>query len=107
MGGEVEVTLTAMPRDSDGPSGQVRIRFDFEGTRDLVDRLTAAIATASFQLKSQRPRQSPQTSIKPLSGFCCLIFPRKPVRPRKMSLARERVHKNFGALGVSGLVGNT
>jgi hypothetical protein len=55
VGGEVEVTLTAMPRDSDGPSGQVRIRFDLEGTRDLVDRLTAAIATASFQLKSRRP----------------------------------------------------
>ena len=34
VGGEVEVTLTAMPRDGDGPSGQVRIRFDLEGTRE-------------------------------------------------------------------------
>ncbi len=39
--GEVEVTLTAMPRDSDGPSGQVQIRFDLGTTRSLVARLNA------------------------------------------------------------------
>jgi hypothetical protein len=54
VGGEVEVTLTAMPRDSDGPSGEIRIRFDLEGTRELAARLTAAIVTAGVQLKSQR-----------------------------------------------------
>ena len=54
VGGEVEVTLIAMPRDSDGPSGLVRIRFDLEGSRDLRARLTAAIVAAGVQLKSQR-----------------------------------------------------
>ena len=54
VGGEAEVTLTAMPRDSDGPSGEIRIRFDLEGTRELAARLTAAIVTAGVQLKSQR-----------------------------------------------------
>jgi len=54
FGGEVEVTLTAMPRDGDGPSGQVRIRFDLEGTRELAARLTAAIVTAGVQLKSRQ-----------------------------------------------------
>ena len=41
VGGGEEVTLTAMPRDSDGPSGQVQIRFDLETTRALVARLNA------------------------------------------------------------------
>ena len=54
VGGEVEVTLTAMPRDSDGPSGQIRIRFDLEGSRDLRGGLTAAIVAAGVQLKSQQ-----------------------------------------------------
>jgi len=54
VGGEVEVILTAMPRDSDGPSGQVRIRFDLEGTRELAACLTAAIVTAGVQLKSRQ-----------------------------------------------------
>ena len=54
VGGEVEVTLIAMPRDGNGPSGEVRIRFDLEGSRDLRARLTAAIVTAGVQLKSQR-----------------------------------------------------
>jgi hypothetical protein len=39
--GEVEVTSTAMPRDSDGPSGQVQIRFDLDTTRALATRLNA------------------------------------------------------------------
>ena len=51
VGGEVEVTLTAMQRDSDGPSGQIRIRFD----QDLAARLTAAIVTAKAQLRCRRP----------------------------------------------------
>jgi len=55
VGGEVEVTLTAMPRDSDGPSGQIQIRFDLEETQDLAARLTAAIVTAKAQLKSRQP----------------------------------------------------
>ena len=55
VGGEVEVTLTAMPRDSDGPSGHIQIRFDLEETQDLAARLTAAIVTAKAQLKSRQP----------------------------------------------------
>src|SRR5665811_116734 len=55
VGGEVEVTLTAMPRDSDGPSGQIQIRFDLEETQGLAARLIAAIVTAKAQLKSRRP----------------------------------------------------
>ena len=54
VGGKVEVTLTAMPRDGDGPSGQIQIRFDLEGTRELAARLTAAIVTAGVQLKSRQ-----------------------------------------------------
>jgi hypothetical protein len=43
LGGNVAVTLAAMPDGSDGPSGQFRIRFTLEDTRELHARLTAAI----------------------------------------------------------------
>jgi hypothetical protein len=52
VGGEVEMTLTAMPRGSNGPSGEIRIRFDLETTRGLAGRLNAAVFVAGIQLKS-------------------------------------------------------
>jgi hypothetical protein len=50
--GEVEVTSTAMPRDSDGPSGQVQIRFDLDTTRALATRLKLERSAAKDETKA-------------------------------------------------------
>jgi hypothetical protein len=50
VGGNVEVTLTALPYGSEAPSGQIRIRFDLDDAQGLAARLTAAIVTAKVQL---------------------------------------------------------
>lgn len=51
--GNVEVTLTALPYGSDGPSGQIRIRFALEDAQELAARLAANIVTAKVQRKNR------------------------------------------------------
>jgi hypothetical protein len=47
--GNVEVTLTALPYGSDGPYGQIRIRFALEDAQNLAARLPSSIVGAKVQ----------------------------------------------------------
>jgi hypothetical protein len=76
VGGEVEMTLTAMPRGSDGPSCEIRIRFDLETTRGLAGRLNAAIFIAGIQLQSWRQRRGSQANGPPNGTNSSTAVPR-------------------------------